>query len=269
MRIAVFTLICVLGLCIVGCGGAELIDAPEMTSVTMGTTSVTVFWRAETEIESHVDFQGYNVYVSPDSSELLVDDGEELNKYNVSVITDTMFEIRNLNTQHLYYIQVRTLNTDDKVGTYDVNVPFVTASPRPEFTTILNGEVNDPGVDDSCAVRFFDAFVMADSAMTDSSADMWVDGVSSQFTAPAHHTEFGGQARTTYFANLGQLDLEDITEISTEPSEESVDFAIGDLIVAKTQDSNYVKIHVDGIDGICVTITYAYQDVADFPKLTP
>lgn len=269
MRTAVIILICVLGLCIVGCGGAELIDAPEMTSVTMGTTSVTVSWRAEAEIESHADFQGYNVYVSTDSSELLVEDGEELNKHNASVITDTMYEVRNLNTQYLYYLQVRTLNTDDKVGTYNTNVPFVTASPRPEFTVALRLEMNDPGTDDSCAVRFHDALVMPDSVMADSNADMWVDGILSRFSSPNNHPEFGAQARTTYFANLGQLGLDDVMEITTEPSEESVDFAIGDLIIAKTQDNNYVKIHVDSSDGTYVTITYAYQDVADFPKLSP
>lgn len=269
MRIAYFSSICALGLCIAGCGGAMRIDAPEITSVTMGTTSVTVYWELDTDIEDISDFAGYNVYVSTDSNELLVEDGEDLNKYNANVITDTVFEIRGLPTAQLYYVQVRTLNTEDKVGSYNENVPFVSASPRPEFTVVLKLEVNTPGVDDSCAVRFHDALVMPDSAMADSGAGMWVDGISSHFSSPHNHPEFGAQAQTTYFANLGQLELNDVTEITTEPSDASVDFSTGDLIIAKTQDNNYVKIHVDGSDGTYVTITYAYQDVADFPKLTP
>ena len=269
MRIVFLTVICLVSLYITGCGGAEQIRAPEMTSALMGTTSVTVFWRTELDIENHADFQGYNVYVSTDSSELLVDDGEELNKYNASVINDTMFEIRNLGTQSLYYIQVRTLNTDDKVGSYNTAVPFVTGSPRPEFTVVLRREINDPGTDDSCAVRFRDALVMPDSAMADSGADMWVDGTTSRFISPRNHPEFGVQGRTSYFTNLGQLGLDDVTEITSDPSEEAVDFSIGDLIIARTQDSNYVKIHIETSDGTYVTITYAYQDVPDFPKLTP
>ena len=46
-------------------------------------------------------------------------------------------------------------------------------------------------------------------------------------------------------------------------------FSAGDLIIAKTQDDNYVKIHVDSSNGTYVTITYAYQDVAGFPELSP
>ena len=278
MRIVFTILICVVSMYVAGCGGAEKIDAPELTDVTMGTTSVTVFWRADPDIESHADFQGYNVYVSTDSSELLVADGEELNKYNASVITDTMFEIRNLDTQYLYYIQVRTLNTDDKVGTYNETVPFITASPRPEFTAVLKFDEYGPGVTDSCAIRFSDALVMSNSAMADSSADMWMHlsdtlgmpDISDLFDSPSNHPEFGAQARVTYFANLGQLGLDDITAITTEPGYETVIFGIGDLIIAKTQDSNYVKIHVDSfVGGTDVAITYAYQDVPDFPKLSP
>jgi hypothetical protein len=41
----------------------------------------------------------------------------------------------------------------------------------------------------------------------------------------------------------------------------------GDLVVAKTADDHYVKIHIDAIDrnGRTVTITYAYQNIADYP----
>jgi hypothetical protein len=278
MRIALLVVIFVIGVCVVGCGGAEKIDAPEITGAVMGTTSVTVFWRAEPDIENHADFQGYNVYVSTDSSELLVEDGEELNKYNASVVTDTTFEIRNLSTQSLYYVQVRTLNTDDKVGTYNETVPFITASPRPEFTAVLKFDEYGPGVTDSCAIRFSDALVMSDSAMADSSADMWMHfsdtlgmpDISELFDSPSNHPEFGAQARMTYFANLGQLGFDDITEITTEPNHETVIFSVGDLIIAKTQDSHYVKIHVDSfVGGTDVAITYAYQDIADFPKLSP
>ena len=85
--------ICFVGMFLAGCGGAMLIEAPEITSVTMGTTSVTVCWEADTAIENNGDFAGYNVYASTDSNELFVENGEDLNKYNANVITDTVFEI--------------------------------------------------------------------------------------------------------------------------------------------------------------------------------
>lgn len=259
---------------IIGCGGsAVMIDSPEITMVVMHETSVTVTWAADTSIENHGDFQGYNIYVYTDSSELLVENGEDLNKTNPGTIEDNTYEITNLSQDSVFYIQVRTVNIDNKVGDYNDSVPFVKASPRPEFTVTLKFEMIQPGVDDSCAIKFSDATIMADSAMTSGGADMWVEYRGSSpndtviFTSPDNHSEFGTDARHTGFVNLGQHLFYDISGVITEPTENYVSIVDDDLIIAKTADGNYVKIYVDEVDksNNFVTIIYAYQNIVDFP----
>lgn len=264
---------------IIGCGGAALLNAPAITSIVIHEASVTITWEADASIENLVDFSGYNVYVSADSSELLVEDAEDLDKINATVITGNTYTTPTaLSQDTIYYIQVRTVNIDNEVGSYNANVPFVMASPRPEFTATVTFEMNSPGVDDSCAIRFSDATIMADSAMVSGNADMWVDywGLipddSVAFDSPSHSTEWGSGARVSRLLNLGQYDLDDITEVTTEPTITTyVPVNIGDLIIVKTADDNYVKIHVDTIDilNYKVTITYAYQNIADFPYFSP
>jgi hypothetical protein len=173
-----------------------------------------------------------------------------------------------------YYIQVRTVNVDEKVGGYNLDVPFVMASPRPEFTATVKFELNTPGVDDSCAIRFSDATVMYDSAMVSGGADMFVDywtGAedTTAIDSPSHSTEYGSGARVTAFVNMGQMEFDDLYEVTSEPNDTAyVGITIGDLVVAQTEDGNYVKIHVDAIDDsldYTVTITYAYQNIPDYP----
>ncbi|MBA7512599.1 hypothetical protein ES705_04606 [subsurface metagenome] len=271
MRIILLGLSCLSVIFIIGCGGsAVIIDSPEITMVVMHETSVTVTWEADTSIENHGDFQGYNVYVSTDSSELLVESAEDLNKINPGTIEDNTYEITDLSQDSKYYIQTRTVNIDNKVGDYNDSVPFVKASPRPEFTVTLKFATIQPGVDDSCAIRFFDATIMADSAMTSGGADMFVflwgsspdDSVS--FNSPVH----GGGDRNTGFDNLGPYGFDDIYRITPGPMiQDYVVISTGDLVIAKTQDYYYAKIHVDTIDTVnfAVTITYAYQNIIDFP----
>lgn len=270
---------------IIGCASAALLNAPVITYVMMDSTSVEVRWARDTLIEGHEDGLGYNVYVYTDSTALLVEDGENLNKYNPEVIpfpihmlATVSYTIYGLSQDTIYYIQVRTVNIDEKVGGYNANVPFIMASPRPEYTATVTFEMNSPGVDDSCAIRFSDATIMADSAMVSGNADMWVDywGLipddSVAFDSPSHSTEWGSGARVSKLLNLGQYDLDDITEVTTEPTITTyVPVNIGDLIIVKTADDNYVKVHVDTIDilNYKVTITYAYQNIADFPYFSP
>ena len=66
----------------IGCNGALRVQAPEITAVVMGVTSVTVFWENNSTIENHSDFAGYNVYVYTDSNAIMVENGEELNRFN-------------------------------------------------------------------------------------------------------------------------------------------------------------------------------------------
>jgi hypothetical protein len=269
----------ILVLFIIGCGGAALIDAPEITSIVFHEASVTITWQVDSIIEDNVDFNGYNIYVSTDSSDLLVEDAENLNKINATVISENTYMTPNtLHQDSIYYIQVRTVNIDNKVGSYNTDVPFVIASPRPEFTATVRFEMNTPGVDDSCAIRFSDAIIMADSAMASNGADMWIDVFpivtedTVAFDSPSHSTQWGTGARVSKFLNLGQYALDDITEVTTEPTITTyVPVNEGDLIIVKTADNHYVKVHVDTIDKTDnqVTITYAYQNIADFPYFSP
>jgi len=282
MKRVVFGLVALMAtMLLVGCGGgAEKLAAPEITKVVMESDAITITWVPDSTVESKADFQGYYVYISTDSTDLLVDAEtaeDSLSPVNATVLTDTTYKITGLTDSVIYYIQVRTVNTDDKVGAYNSSVPFVTASPRPEFTATVTFELNNNGVDNNCAIKFSDATIMADSAMANGGADMWVDywGTTPDdtvaFDSPDHHSQYGTNSRNTDFVNLGQYAFDDVSEVTTEPSQNYVSVAEGDLIIAKTQDGNYVKIHVDAIDKVnyTVTITYAYQDNANFPYFGP
>ena len=258
---------------IIGCGGAVELDAPEIDVVIMGDDYVTIAWIVDTAVEEDPDFSGYNVYAYTDSTELLVDNGEDLNKDNATVITDNTYTIEDLDDATVYYIQVRTVNVDDKVGGYNITVPFVQASPRPEFTATVNFELGT-GPDADCAIRFSDAVLFSDEMMADSSADMWIDAWTAPnydtvaTASPSHNTQYGASANITAFANYGQYDFDDVYEVTTEPDDTtSVAIAAGDLVVAKTADEHYVKIHIDAIDrnALTVTVTYAYQNIPDYP----
>jgi len=273
MRILLFSLFFCTAVVIVGCGGAELVDSPRITMVIMHETSVTLIWEADTAIEYHEDFQGYNIYVSSDSNELLTRSGENLNKINPEVIEDTTYEVRNVSQDTVFYFQVRTVNTENKVGDYNDDVPFIAASPRPEFTVTLIWEVDAQSVDDSCAIRFSDAHITSDSAMAADGADMYVhfsgapdDTVT--LSSPSSHPWYFGNARRTLFTNIGQYEFVDIYEITSEPAAVWACVDVGDLVVAKTEDGNYVKIHIYAIDtnNNQMTITYAYQNIAGFSR---
>ena len=277
MKKLLLSAIAIAVLFIIGCGGATVFDGPEITKVVMDATSVTVTWAADTTVENDGDFSGYNVYVATDSTELLVEDGEDLNKDNATVITGNSYTIDGLSQDTVYYIQVRTVNVDDEVGSYNATTPFVEASPRPEFTVTVKLERNNSAPDDSCAIKFSDGTIMADSAMANGGADMWVDfwgtapDDTTAFSSPDHHSTYGTNSRNTDFVNLGQYDFDDVSEVTSEPSANYVAVIEGDLVVAKTQDGNYVKIHVDALDdtlNYTVTITYAYQNIANYPHFS-
>lgn len=270
MRRIVLTFAFVVLAIVLGCnGGAVRIDAPQMNSVIIGETSIVVYWEENSVIENNSDFTGYNVYAYTDSSEVLIDDGEELNKWNSQLITDTTFQINSLAQDSIYFIQVRTVNKDDEVGGYNMTTPFLKGSPRPEFTVTMNvADLGQP-VNDSCALRFSDAYIMADSLMADSAADTWVNAENDTvwIVSPANHPTYGLGARNTLFTNMGPGDFDEISGVTTEPDLAEADFVADDIVVAKTEDGNYVKIYVDSIDiqNNSVTIVYAYQNITEFP----
>lgn len=262
--------IALVALLVIRCAGvADLLDAPLITNVSMDEVSVTIIWATDTIVENHIDFQGYNIYVSTDSSELLIEDGEDLNKINPDVIDENTYTISGLSQDSIYYIQVRTLNTEDKVGGYNDSLPVVAASPRPEFIVTMKLGLETQVVNDSSAIKFSDATIMADSAMANGGADMWAahdsTGGTDNVNSPITHPQYGANARITLFVNMGQRELDDVSEVTTVPNYPGQAFSTGDLIVAKTEDGNYLKIHVDALLEGYVTITYAYQNISDFP----
>jgi len=266
-RMGILILFCVIFF--IGCDGALLVPAPELRSVVMDETSVTVFWEMNSTIESNVDFVGYNIYVYTDSNALLVDDGEELNKFNSVTIQDTSYRVNSLPQDSIFYFQVRTMNADAKVDGYNSTTPFLKASPRPEFVVTLRISPENQAVTDSCAIRFSDAMIMADSAMPDSGADMWVSTLNDTvlLRSPSSHLLYGSNARVTFFSNIGHGDFDTLSEVPVEPGAASVDFSTGDMVIAKTEDNNYVKIYIAAFDiqNDSVTIRYAFQNIMEFP----
>ena len=261
-----FALILIALVILIGCDGSLLIQAPELKAVAMGSTHITAFWEKNSIIESNTDFVGYNIYVYTDSSALLVEEGETLNKFNSLVIRDTTYQMDGLSQDSIYYVQVRTVNIENVVGGYDSVTPFLKASPRPEFNVTMRIADSAQTVNDSCAVRFSDGMIMADSAMASGGADMQLvasnDTVS--FQSPSI---YGPGTRTTYFVNMGSGDFELFSGVTNEPDLLSVAVDIGDIVVAKTEDGNYVKMYVEAIDlqNNTATIRYAYQNIAGFP----
>lgn len=260
---------------IIGCGGAALIDGPAITGVVMSEDAVTVNWAADTAIENHEDFNGYNVYVATDSSSLLVEDGENLDKFNANLITGNSFLVSNLDQDTVYYFQVRTVNTDDKVGAYNTETPFVQGSPRPEFTVMLKLELSTPQQsEDSCAIRFETGEVLSESLNVFPNADVFFERYSDtlQANSASRRTATGFTPRTTLMHNYGQNEFDDFSEFDeSDINRDHEPFVVGDLLVFQTEEGNYVKLHVDAYDSLAATIDiiYAYQNIPDYPFFSP
>lgn len=261
---------------LVGCGGEkEKLAAPEIVATVMDTNAVTVVWKEDTTVTNHPDFSGYNVYVYTDSTPLLSEDGEDLNAHNTNVITTNSYTATNLSKDSIYYIQVRTVNTDDKVGSYNTAVKFVKASPRPEFTVTVKLELY-PGDSNEvdCGLRFETGAVTSESLNVFPGADVFFERFADtlQVNSASRRTASGFSPRTTLMKNFGQKDLDSLYQVT--PSEISKDhepFVVGDLIVFRTQENNYVKLHIDAYDSTAATVdvTYAYQNKSDFPYFSP
>jgi hypothetical protein len=260
---------------IIGCGGAAVLEAPEITKVVMEETSVTVTWVEDTTVTALEDFSGYNVYVYTDSTALLVEDGEDLNKDNADVITGNSYEATGLSQDTIYYIQVRTVNTDDKVGSYNATVPFVEASPRPEFTVQMQLELSNADSNEvNCGLRFETATVSDESLNVFPGADVFFERFSDtlQVNSASRRTATGFTPRTTLMHNYGQIEFDDLSEVNTNDIDVDHEiFIVGDLIVFKTEEDNYVKLHVDAYDSTLATVdvTYAYQNIANYPHFSP
>jgi len=263
---------------IVGCGGgAEKLSAPEIVKVVMDTASVTITWKPDTTVANSADFKGYNVYALTDSSALLVEDGEDLSKINTDAIEDTFYTVTGLSKDSIWYIQVRTVNTDDKVGTYNTDVPFVAASPRPEFIKTVylewfNGDTTN------CAIHFSTGEVKKRVDISTTWGDMWIDhdtygSVDSVWFQSAYKADTTAGYRDTKLKNEGQFGFDDKWQAPATITLRVEPIKQGDLVFAKTKEGNYVKVHVDSLylnttgSYGWAKVTYAYQNVVNFPYL--
>jgi hypothetical protein len=278
MKKTLLVLATLVAMFIVGCGGASVIESPEISMVVMHETMVSITWNEDTVIEGNADFDGYNVYVSTDSTELLVHDGEDLNKFNADPITDLTYDITGLSQDTVYYFQVRTVNVDDKVGDYNEDVPQVEASPRPEFTATLSFELDPANLNETeIALRLADATKLDEvNGQIDSTADVFFDAYQDSLTqvVSPHHRTNPPQTnpKQTAMVNMGQMNFDELSEAPSSLPEENVDFIQGDLIVLMTEEGNYVKMHIDEVlraPDWTVTVTYAYQNLANYPHFAP
>lgn len=261
---------------LVGCGGeAEKLAAPEIVATIMDDGSITVVWEEDTTVTQHTDFSGYNVYVYTDSTALLVTDGENLNAHNTNVITTNSYTANSLSNDSVYYIQVRTVNTDDKVGDYNSTEPFVTASPRPEFTVTVTLELypNNPN-ESNCGLIFATGVLTNETNGEFPDADVFFERFISGTaeTLQVNSASRRPNGRTTLMTSLGQADFDSVSYVNpADLTEDHVAFVVGDLIALKTEEGNFVKLHIDDYDSTAATVdvTFAYQNKTDFPYFMP
>ncbi len=273
MKRIIYLTFSVIILLAIGCGGAaELIDAPKISKIVMDSTSLIVMWEEDTTIENNIDFQGYNVYISTDSATLMVEDGEDLNKHNAAALTELSYEVTDLSQDSIYYIQLRVVNTENKVGSYHDSVPFIDGSPRPEFTVTVSLEQSSTDSNETnCGLRFETGAVTDESLHVFPSADIFFTRRSDTLmvNSASIRSASGFTPRTTTMHNYEQMELDSLYE--ADPNDNYLDhwqFVTGDLIVSKTEEGNYVKLYVCNYDSVAATvdINYAYQNISDYPK---
>jgi len=256
------------------CPGPGILEAPTISSVKMADGAMTVYWNPSID-EEHEDFTGYNVYLFTDSTLYdLSGDNDTLADYlvNSTPTTDTSLAISNLSNDTIYYIQVRTVSGEDQVGDYNLNQPYVSASPRPEFTVTLNFEEsesnqNEPGVAVVFATGTVVDEVNGEFPDADAFADHYVKADSTQLVSADARPN---GRHTLIVLETGTYDeFWDASGVDFGTSDRAL-FSEGDLLVAKTQDGNYVKISIEAIDNTTtpwtVDLKFAYQNIPDFPR---
>jgi len=243
-----------------------LFQPPELARVEMGRRYVALFWYRSVD-EGDDAFVGYNVYSFPDSNLYdLAGNSDTLECYLVTEgpIQDSFYVIPNLSQDSIYYLQVRSVGRWNTISDHP-EWRFVAASPRPEFTVTL--EFNS-GSDSRCALHFATGKSGRRSDLSEEWGDLWVEYDSLKDSIWFDSPDYGNQnCRKTFFENKGRMNFNDLTEITQDPNKIRVPIRDGDLVVAKTEDGNYVKIHVDEItwSDTTVRLTYAYQNIQNFP----
>jgi hypothetical protein len=110
---------------------------------------------------------------------------------------------------------------------------------------------------------------MADSMIPDSAADMWVKMTNDTMyiVSPDGHPTYGTGARNTFFVNIGPGDFPTTNAVTTEPDQNTVVCSAMDIVVARSEDGNYVKVYIESIDiqNNMVTLLFAFQNIVEFP----
>ncbi len=261
-----------------GCGGkAEKLAAPEIIGVVADSNSVTLTWREDTTVTQHDDFKGYNVYYSTDSASLMVEDGEDLSPVKTTVILTNTFKVTGLSPDSVYFFQVRTVNKDDKVGSYNEDVPVVQISPRPEFVIgkiklELSASGQPPLNEDSCALKFSTGEILNEVNNEFPNADVFADAIDT-VTAQLVSASARPNGRSTLIVKLDTTytwESWDFSQVNFGTSDRAV-VNNNDLLLCKTTEGNYVKVLIQEVNHAqdYIKLKYAYQNKPNYPYLAP
>jgi len=263
---------------ITGCpGSVDKLAAPEITGVVADSNSVTLSWKIDTTVENNSAFSGYNIYATTDSASLMALEGDSLNKDNTTIVTTNTYKVNNLSPDSIYYLQVRTVNTDDKVGEYNATVPLVSMQPRPEYVLgqvkmeILLNDSNEVGV----AIRFSTGQILNEVGGQFPNADVFCDawGPTTNDTVQIVTASARPNGRSTLVVKCDSTytwDSWDFSGVNFGTSDRA-QIAVDDLLLCKTTEGNYVKLLVESIDRVNnqVGIKFAYQTRPNYPHLMP
>jgi len=267
-------------LLITGCpSSVEKLAAPEITGVVADSNSVTLTWAVDSSVENNSAFSGYNIYVTTDSASLMDLEGDSLNKDNTTIVTVNTYTVDNLSPDTLYYFQVRTVNTEDKVGEYNAAVPLVSMQPRPEYVLgqvkmeILDANQNESNV----AIRFSTGALLNEVNNEFPNADVFCDAFGSAGNLDSIVQIVSASARPNGRSTLVKKCDSTYTWESWDFS--GIDFGtsdreeilVDDLLLCKTVEGNYVKVLIENIDkpNDQISIKFAYQTRPNYPHLSP
>lgn len=266
------------------CGGGPVLEAPKITRVELTATTVKLFWQPIADATTE-DFKEYVVYASKDSTYYdMAGDNDSLADFEIGIATDTVTTVT-LAAGDIWYVQVRSRNSNDEVGDYNLDKPYVPCSPR-----ATGKAVQVYGDQVGFASQSF--FTFATGAKADSSAvataDWYLDvyrKTGANFitcltpTWVFRHRHTGKLTKIKEFT--GGTSIDEQVEITDDgwktPESTGVEIAAAKKFFAfKCVDTTFAKIYVDTvvIDTIntrnsYIKMDWAWQDNKGFRYLAP